>query len=758
MKKIFSLINRSHVVLLASISLSMGQSLVDQYNKNSSLREMQFQATNNQALDSVKANYARSNSLGPSVTKKSTKKNPFADSAFVDSLLSGPQLDSLDSIKLATAPENLRYGQKLFLGANSSVFTSDYQAVGRSYLLGAGDKLTLSLWGDKETEYSLQVNASGKVFIEGIGLVQVEGYTVEKAEDKIRKKLAQIYSGISRGTTFAEISEVQSGPIKVFILGEAEVPGGYVFAGNTSILSALYRAKGPSKIGTERKIKLTRGSDTYYLDLYEYLLKGNPLKPNKLLDGDVLFLGRAETIVQVLGDVGRPGKYELKAKEGLKELLEFAGGLNPTAAEQGIQLTRIMEKGRVDYLTLKSPQEYLSGKATFSLRDGDIVKIDTSTEISQKFFKISGPVKYPGSYQIEGIQTVREAIQLAGGLKEEAFIGRVHVVRTQPNGKSQLIAYSLEDSLKSNFEGIQVKGRDHIILYNQKDMMVPDSVEIAGSVFFPGKYPYSEGMTVKDLILKSGGFLPEYLAGSALCYRPKNKELEVDEYKLVLGSDLRGEDQEFKLLARDFVFIPRDRNFYEKEIITISGEFKSPGKYALLKPGEKLRSFIMRTGGFTEEAYSPGFRFFRKKDSVGRIGLNLKKALAKESDLANITLEDGDSLYIPKRQLQVKVIGEVGFPSSVLYTKGKDVKYYIKRAGGYTRFSDRKNVILEYANGATTGNGDFYEDPDPGSTIYVPYKEPDPPIQWGAVINGTLGTLGTVALLIISVITIREKL
>jgi len=105
----------------------------------------------------------------------------------------------------------------------------------------------------------------------------------------------------------------------------------------------------------------------------------------------------------------------------------------------------------------------------------------------------------------------------------------------------------------------------------------------------------------------------------------------------------------------------------------------------------------------------------------------------------------------------VKVIGEVGYPNSVLYKEGESAKYYIKRAGGFTAQSDKKRIMVEYANGETAG-GDIYRDPDPGSTIYVPVQPKEDKINWSNVINGTIGTLSAAALLMLSFITINEKL
>ncbi|MFC1584928.1 SLBB domain-containing protein [Fibrobacterota bacterium] len=674
----------------------------------------------------------------------------------LDSLIQGPvKADSLGLLDTGLAIDTMprRYSQRIFSRSPSALFGSFHSSVGKSHILGAGDEITVSLWGDKEKQYNVALNPAGKVFLEGIGLVKLEGYTAADAEDKLKKKFSRIYSGIRRGTAHVEVSKIKPGPVKAFVLGEVQLPGGYVFSGNTSILSAFYYAKGPTDIGTVRNIKLTRGKNEFFLDLYEYLLRGNTLSPNNLQDGDILFSGRAELLVEIDGDVGRPAIYELKKGEGIKELLAYAGHLNPTAATHRITLKRIFEDGRLDFLDLPPPQDFLSGKAQFELKDGDHLLVEESSELSEKFITVTGPVKYEGTYQSEGLKTVSDLIEKAGGLKEEAYLGRVHILRFQTDGSSELFSYSLKDT---TLESIALQGKDNVILYSKKDMFAPDSVEIAGAVLNPGKYLYSKGMTVKGLVLRAGGFLPSYERGRAICFRPKTRDRQVESHTVKLDGGLEDTGEEFELVARDFVLIPDDPHWYNKEVVTLAGQFKYPGKYSLLFPGERLSAVISRAGGLKKDAYALGFRFFRKQNKVGRIGIDLERALNKPKGQFNVQMMGGDSIFIPEKQMTVKVRGEVGFPTSVLYKKGGSVKYYISRAGGFTRLSDKKRVILEYANGETTS--DFYRKPDPGSVIFVPSRPEPEPIDWFKGINAVVATLGASAALILSIIAINRAL
>jgi protein involved in polysaccharide export with SLBB domain len=620
-----------------------------------------------------------------------------------------------------------RYALRIFKQApNGSLFGSYYTSLGSNYVLGPGDKVTLSLWGDQERQYLLTVNTNGKAFVEGIGLVQVGGYTVADAEKRLTAKLATIYSGIDNNTTHAELSSVQAGPIRVFILGEVQQPGAYTFSGNTGVFSALYQAKGPSPIGNIRSIELRRGSQVYQLDLYDYLLKGILPSPSHLQDGDILRLKRAHSLVTIQGDIGRPDIYELKKGEGVKDLIQYAGQLNPSAATQSIRIERILPSGQIEPITIETPQTYMSGQKKFDLQDGDRVFIETSSELSKYYVEVAGSVKYPGKYAWSKGTTVASLLKSAGGLQEGAFLGRIHVVRPKIDGSSTLFSYSLDTT---SLQQITLEGRDYVSLYSEKDMHVPDSVEVSGAIHFPGKYPFHKGMTPEDLILLAGGALPDHHE-SAVIFRSNTQDRSVQELKVPihLGKDTR--NSTIALQPKDFVLLPEKPQTYLKEIVTLSGQFEFPGQYSLAYPGESLVSVIQRAGGLKKTAYAGGMRFHRHKNDVGRMGINLVKALEKPNkDPNNVGMLHGDSVHVPEQMYSVKVVGAVGTPTSVLYREGEDIHYYIKRAGGYLHNSHKSATVLEYANGESVAKNNIYRDPDAGSVITVPFVSDEDRMQ-----------------------------
>lgn len=363
-------------------------------------------------------------------------------------------------------------------------------------------------------------------------------------------------------------------------------------------------------------------------------------------------------------------------------------------------------------------------------------------------------MKYPGTYSAEDVGTVDDLVKRAGGLREDAFLGRAHVVRLRPDGSSELFSYSLDSA---RIGDIRLEPKDNVLLYSLKDMYLPDSVEVAGAVFKPGKYEFRKGITALDLVMQAGGYLPHHERGRILIFREQGRDRKVNQIVIQVKDGLAKSDAGYALLPNDLVHVPLDPSWYKTEIVTLAGLFKHPGKYGLLYPGEKLMSVVERAGGFKDNAYVEGGRVFRSRDSVGRIGVDIKQAQKSPRQKSNIGLVDGDSIYIPERLITVKVMGEVGFETSVLFQEGATVQYYVEKAGGYTRRSEKNRVVVQYANGETSRDGYFNRKPDAGSVIYVPQGPEPKPIEWFSGINAILGTIGVAAAVILSIQAISGK-
>jgi protein involved in polysaccharide export with SLBB domain len=138
---------------------------------------------------------------------------------------------------------------------------------------------------------------------------------------------------------------------------------------------------------------------------------------------------------------------------------------------------------------------------------------------------------------------------------------------------------------------------------------------------------------------------------------------------------------------------------------------------------------LTRAGGLTPQAYPDGIRFYRGLNNVGRINVDLRRALGDAASRFNIVLQPGDSLHIPEYTPSVKISGSVNSPGSVLWRQGANLSYYVSAAGGYTPQAQKGQVSVRFANGEvrTRRGGLFGSDPTPGpgSEVFVPAEDPN---------------------------------
>jgi protein involved in polysaccharide export with SLBB domain len=241
-------------------------------------------------------------------------------------------------------------------------------------------------------------------------------------------------------------------------------------------------------------------------------------------------------------------------------------------------------------------------------------------------------------------------------------------------------------------------------------------VSIGGMVNKPGRYPWSEAMTLRDLVqLARGPEVGAYLEEAEIARMPGSREqgelahmmrvpldssylYERDSSGRYVGAaglpfPAPGTAPEVVLEPFDQVMVLRQPEFELQRTVTVTGEVRFPGPYALTSKDERVSDLLERAGGVLPTAYVDGGRFYRELDDAGRIDVNLSEAITQPGGRQDIILQPGDSLDIPEYIPTVRVTGAVTAPTSVLFREGADLEYYIENAGGYARRADRRTRV-----------------------------------------------------------------
>jgi protein involved in polysaccharide export with SLBB domain len=611
-----------------------------------------------------------------------------------------------------------------------------------SYVLGPGDEVILSVWGDTKLYYQLQVNREGNLLIPDVGPIAASGMTVQQLRDKMIHRMTSVFSSLRNGergaTSFLDVSLGKLRTIQVFVLGEVQKPGGYSLSSLSTALQALYISGGPTIIGSLRNIEVVRNGKTVNtMDFYDYALKADKSKDIHLQDGDIVFVRPVGKRAGVAGYVLRPAIYELNESETLGDLLKLAGGLRLDSYIDRIHVERLIPfderknyaNNYLDFDVHFSTKEEME-TSKFEIRNGDVVTFFQVGLLPENRVTITGNVKKAGTFELTPGMRIKDLIEEADSLARNTFSERGTLFRLLPNLRRQVLSFNPRLALAGDTENnIELKNEDSLVIYQESEFFPERTVSVGGAVRNPGTYLRHDNMTVADLVVMAGGLRQD-------ASRQDWELARIDTTKIGSLSKIVkfsvGEEywegngsKQFLLQDFDHLMVPSNPKFNRQRVVVVNGYVLYPGAYALRNEGERLASIITRAGGIRTGAYLEGATLIRKWNRAGLVPIDFIKALADTESLENVELIDGDSINVPFKQEVVLVRGEVFVPSAVVHKKGAGLSYYLEQAGGTTDSADDERIVVTLPNGRKWQKGWFIL-PDPdilgGSTIFVPKK------------------------------------
>jgi polysaccharide export outer membrane protein len=683
------------------------------------------------------------------------------------------------------------FGLDFFRNATTQFDPNLSGPVDASYRINPGDRLVLVLTGDVEQSYTLDVTREGFIIIPQVGQIWVNNLTLGELENVLYSRLGRVYSGVRRGpgaTTHFYVTPARLASNQIFVTGDVLRPGSYRVSSAGTALSALYAARGPSDNGSLRNVLIRRGGavvDT--LDVYDYLLNGNTAHDVRLTNSDLVFVPIHGPRARIVGEIARPATYEIKPNETLADALRFAGGFTATAARRRVQIERIVPPaqralgGRDRVVTEIVSDQFTNGTGpSIAILDGDVIRVFSVASRVRNRIYVRGNVWSPGSQGIAPGMKVSDALRLAGGVRPDVYLGQVLITRTQPDSSKIQLRAALRDTTGAVINDISLQEDDEIRVFSTSEFRPPRYVAINGAVRKSGQFPYREGMTIRDLVLLAGGLdqsaylneaevarLPEHRAGgvTATTFR-----VPLDSsYIFERGPDGKylgppglpaptGPNPEVVVQPYDNVLILRQPSWELQRTAVIAGEVRYPGRYTLKTKSDKITDLIQRAGGLTPDAYANGVTFYRPRNGVGRIGIELPDVLRNSRSLDNLPLQDGDSLYIPRYNAVVAVHGAVNSPVSVTWSPGKTIEYYIRAAGGPSRKADPNRAYVTQPNGKVETRQAHFLLPDgnpqprAGSTVFVPERDPsDKPFDLLSNAGSIASILATLVTLVIAI-------
>jgi len=553
------------------------------------------------------------------------------------------------------------FGHDLFLQGRTGFLTTNRLPVGPDYMLGPGDEVKVRVWGKVEGAWSLTIERDGTVRMPKVGVIALGGLTFEQAREVLQKEFSRYYSGFEMNVTLGALRTMS-----VYVVGSARQPGAYTVSSLASLVNVLIQAGGPTKSGSMRDIQIRRGGKPVaHFDMYDLLRRGDKTGDQRLLPEDVIFIPPVGPVTAIAGNVNSPGLYELKGERVVSQLIELAGGLNTVAFKGRLQIERIVNNNR--QIVFESDLEESKEKEV-DLRSGDILKVFQVVK-DQRTVRILGAVQREGEFGFTHGMTVKDLVALSGGTKyysflKEAELTRMHV--SEAGVKVEKMNIDLGKAIAGDpAANLPLQEDDMIFVRTIPEWRMYSQVAVLGEFRFPGTYTVRRGEKLSSLIERAGGFTEKAYPRGAMFTRESVRELQ--QKRLMESIDRLERD----LLARGSASISTAAS---------PEELKA-------KEGELLQSKELIAKLKTVQA-------------TGRMVLEISSLQALRNSIYDITLENGDTLFIPENPRSLQTLGAVFNQTAFVFDPTKALPDYIEMAGGYTESADKDRVFILKVNGA----------------------------------------------------------
>ena len=614
------------------------------------------------------------------------------------------------------------YGFDFFSNPNITFETNLNINPPRTYLLGPGDALTLTLTGLNETSVSDKISRDGSFQVPHGDMINLGRLTMEQAEEKIKGKMKQAYPALATGQTKLFLTLDNTRNINVYIIGEAARPGKYTVSALSGFFNVLYLSEGPSPQGSLRKLELIRNDKVIaYIDFYGFLQKGILNNELRLEDQDIIRIPVYTKRVNLTGEVKRPLIYELLEKETLADLLNYAGGFEGDAYKESVKVVQVGGKEK------KIRDIYSIDFANFIPLNADSVHIDHVLATYTNRVLINGAVQRPGAYELTEGLTLSKLIKNADGLRDDAFtsLGSINRRKTE-DAEREFISFDLKKIKNGTAADPVLIKNDSIFIPSKDSIRDFPTITVIGNVRVPGIFEFRKGMSIEDAVLMAGGFTIDAANHKVEITRIEKNKADTlanqlsNTIKLDVDSSLSNSGSKTLLQPLDYINVPRLLNYRILGNVQIKGEVLYAGDYTLERRDESIQELIARAGGVSPYASISNTQVFRNGTRVATT------IFADKNRSEKFLLLPGDSIFIPRDVPFVEVKGAV-FNPQILRYESNSFTSYISDAGGTTDKGNLKKAYIQYSNGVNRKIRHFlffrnYPKVLPGSKIFVPEK------------------------------------
>lgn len=542
-------------------------------------------------------------------------------------------------------------GYDLFSRSNNAQSIGKYDS---GYTLNIGERVNIYFYGESMDVISMSgsslltpltntnVDSKGNIFIQGVGVIKAEGRTISEVEKGIQGLASQKFKNIKVKLTVSNSTE-----FPVFVYGQVNSPGKVNISGNSSIIEALGAAGGVKKSGSLRKITYTSSNGKeQQIDLYSSIFEG---KANniKLNANDVIYVNNIGSVVALQNGVKVPGIYEVTPGDNILKTITYAGGAMPMT-DLSIVNVKTFNNGNGQRISKDYDNLMLKKVA---LTNGDILQFRTKFGAAENSVTLAGNVKHPAIYEYHSGIKLSDLLKDENELRDETFLYQA-VIKRVVGSEKQVV--SIPVSLQEFFNGsnnIALQPKDIITVYKNTNM---NFVDVFGCINNPKQYPYSAGLTLKDV-----------MSGVQFIVSQKTNEENIVDVKATnsIKDAENGVEQNKEV----------DPNSLHKLGITSLNN--------VLLNASDIAVEITDISGNTSTYY-------------------LYDILVKDDQLSTIVLNEGDKVFFrPLRDTEVvKTVNVTGYvlkPGVYKFVNGKRLSDVLLEAGGLVDDSNLKGIVFK---------------------------------------------------------------
>lgn len=383
------------------------------------------------------------------------------------------------------------------------------------YIVGPGDKFTISFVSDEQTNISCEINSDGGIFIKSVGTIHIGPVTLKNAIEKIALSVKELFAGSPLSIHLTEFRFV-----KVNISGQVINPGTYYAPATWRVSEIIELAGGFTPEASIRNITLQGNTGQWTADLLKCIAIGDNSANPFLCKGEFVQVPSRRTInrfVSLSGNVNRPGIFELINGDKLSELIAFAGGFigNFEDLEIIISAADGQEKNRIEIINLAT--------SSYIPVAGDNINIAWKQgRQNLGSVVIFGEVAKPGHYELKSENlNLADLLNLCGGVTPNGISELTQVYRLSWLDGAQNLNTAFDGDNSSLSQGdfknttrLSLNPRDNIdqtkiFLMDMDSVYVPEMtgmISVLGAVASPGLISHVAGKDVDYYIDLAGGF------------------------------------------------------------------------------------------------------------------------------------------------------------------------------------------------------------------------------------------------------------